>query len=241
MHLQTLRFLSGALSLLVLSACAPQTARLVEVAEVNPALGTLPETRLFVLLPDSVRIPESDYVGRLRATITHEGSSTLDRVYPELREQANELGANAYKVNARCARATPCEIAVDVFVVGDDVLGREYTPLPPGAVVVFGDLRAGQGATSFKLNGEPAEVPALHYGVHVAQERTTISKGGLMGASVSLTGGQGRVPSFWSLTGVGVGPGRGRGPGISLNTGRVSPVDAALGDFLVAVLPRATL
>ena len=231
--------LLGAFVLLVLPACAPQTARLVEVAEVNPELGPLPETRSFVLLPDSVQIPESSYVGRLRAVVTHEDKSTLDRVYPELRERANELGANSYKVNAGCADAAPCELGVDLFVAADDILGQEYTPLPPDAVVVFGDLRASGGTTEFKLNGETTEVPALHYGVHVAETRTTISKGGLMGASVSLAGGEGRVPSFWTLAGFGVGPGQGRGLGISFNTGRVYPVDAALGDFLVAVLPRS--
>ena len=228
-------------ALLVFPACSPQTARLVEAAEVNPALGPLPETRLFVWLPDSVQLPESAYVGRLRSVITHEGPSTLDRLYPELRERANELGANTYKVAATCGSGAPCEVTVDLFVAGDAVLGREWSPLPADAVVVFGDLRADGETTEFKLNGEPVEVPPLHYGVHVAEGETTIRVGGLLGASVTLRGGEGRVPSFWSMTGFGVGPGPGRGPGISFNTCRVYPVDAALGDFLVAVLPRASL
>ena len=228
--------------LLLVPACTPPAAPLVEVAEVNPALGSLPEARLFVLLPDSVRLPESAYVGRLRAVATHEGRATLDRLYPELRERANEMGANSYKVDAVCGSAAPCEVLVDLFAAGDDVLGREHVALPPDAVVVFGDLRAGGGATGFDLNGEPAEVPPLHYGVHVATSETTISKGGaLLGATVTLRGGEGRLPTFWSMTGFGVGPGQGRGLGISFNTGRVYPVSAPLGDFLVAVLPRADL
>ena len=223
----------------VLTACVPQAARLVQVVDADSSAAR-PEREAFVLIADTVDLAPTAYVGRLRAVVTHEDPSTLDRVFPQLRREANALGANGYRVESRCGAAVPCDLVVAVYDLGDDPYAAEGWALPADAVVVFGDLRARAGPTGFSLDGTDREAPAMGYVLHQnGAEGTRLAKGGLGGARVSLRAASGRDAQFFTLAGFAVGPGAtpGGGLGISFNTGRITPVDRDFGAFLVAALP----
>ena len=234
---------------LALLACGPPLAgkaavptplkTSVTVLEVADSTAAYPEGEWFTLLLDTAG---ATYIARLEGAAPGEPRATLAEAYAQLRDEANGLGANAYQVRERCAPAGPCRFEIETYLAPEGT--QQELVLAPDDVVVFGPLDGTRDAT-FELNGEKKTLAPLQYLVYAnTGEEMTLSRGRfLTGSSLTLGGGDGDPPSYWSTTGIAVGPSFAPGPtpgiGITLNSGRVHSVDAELGRFLVAVLPQS--
>ena len=200
----------------------------------------------FHFLADEIDIDSSQYIGCLQAS-EQEDVATIDELMNALRGKAFEMGANAFQVDRVISSPDTNLVSVqlDIFEVSESVVKRNEKHFTNNMVYVFGDLDSDDDSTSFELNEQSVAVAPLRYIAHqneVGGETTTSIGGFLTGAKLTLQGEEGRPPTYWSLSEFGIGPYSGVRPGppggfgVSINTGRVHPVNPNLGRFLVHVL-----
>jgi len=238
------------------SGCGPPPEALQEGKSISPDSVQVLDMKeshqpdqdyeVFHFLADEIDIDSSRYIGRLRAS-EREDMATIDELMNALRGKAFEMGANAFQIDRVVSSPDTNLVSVqlDIFEVSDSVVKRNENYFTNNMVYVFGDLDPDDDSTSFELNEKSVAVAPLRYIAHQNEvgEKTTISIGGfLTGAKLTLQGEKGRPPTYWSLSEFGMGPYSGVGPGspggfgVSINTGRVHPVNPNLGRFLVHVL-----
>lgn len=193
------------------------------------------------LLPDAANVDSLQPVKQVRIAFSLDEKKTLRDVFYDLKREASNQGANSYTIveGLDCVRSeAPCELVADTYFATKDALERSYADFQTNRVYVFGDLEAGEDEKRVKINGETVSLAPMTY-VEVQNEvggEVTVSKGGFLGAKVTYKGREGRLPLYLSFSSFGVGPGRPGEIGLSFNTGRVYPMDPALGLFLVATL-----
>ena len=224
------------LAALMLAGCA-STPHPVEVLETGQT--GLPRARVFALVADR---PNSEYVGRLRTSVAHEGKSTLESAYIALRKRSLELGANGYSLTDSQCTAVACTLTLNLYAVPDSVADGG-DPAVVDAVYILGPIEASANPVQFAIDGESVTVAPLHILRLDRREDgpITLSAGGrLLGSSVTLDQAAGRPVSFVAVhpgrVGAGPGPGRGLGIGVSVTAGSMNPVIPEFGRFLVAVL-----
>lgn len=167
----------------------------------------------------------------------------LVSVMRQIKNMMTESGANAFLIEQyQSTDSKTFEIVIAAYYCSDDLFEENYTHVPKNKVYVFGnDDLTNQRSINYKINGEKKEVYSLKYQKYEVKigEELKINKGGFTGMTFWISGKENKGSTFLTFTGLGFGganynPANG-GVGVSINTGRIDPIDPNLGLVLLKV------
>jgi hypothetical protein len=192
--------------------------------------------------------PNFDSVGiRFVATLKVTGTgkqSDIDVLYAKVKEKANELGANAFRLNSydKSDITKTSVLQLDTYYGPDSALGINFEQHEKNVVFIFGDADKSNKSYTFKVDNEKKEIKGGTYYKQVIKEgqELKINKGGMIGATVWTKWRKDRPATFLTLTGFGLGggpmpPGM---TGVAINTGRINYVNGNLGHLLTQILKQ---
>ncbi len=164
--------------------------------------------------------------------------SILSNLFNSLLQKANELGANSFRIENINKSNDTVLIEISVYNLTDVQFEEMVKLYPTNMVYVIGDIDKRQTPKKIKFNNEKLELAPMEFIAYQNQigNEAILSIGGFLGAKVWIKGQVDRLPKHLSLSGFGVGPGRYDEISISINTGRIYPVDLNFGQFLVNIL-----
>lgn len=218
-------------------------AQQIELLKEGSSLPKVKQPVEFHFLHHDVDTTTMIFVGRFRAYGV-DTRSTIEDFYNSIRTEAKKNGANSFKlVRVSRAEATVVgELVLDTYFSSEAVVTESSALKERNAVYVFAsEMKSNDKTTAYKVNNERKELAGgryVRYDLPIGSE-IKISKGGISGATAWFTGKEDKPAVYVSLTGMGVGPGvspTGNGVGISLNSGRITPMDRGLGELLTIAL-----
>lgn len=193
-------------------------------------LKNLPEGKMYAFLEPGTDTSKVQFVATIRAKDKNR-KSNIESLYFEIRKQANELGANCYRIKSfkRGGEKDETILVLDCYFASDSLLKINTANHEKNVVFIFGSEREDDDPVSFKLNGETIDIKAGTYYKIVLKEgvEVKVSKGGFSGAAMWLNWEKDKQPSFYALSGFGLNgagfqpPG---GIGVSFNTGRINRI-----------------
>jgi len=181
-------------------------------------------------------------IASLKATCINTAGETVVHLFNLLWETANNLGANSFKIDTVENKSKEyISLNLSIYYLTTEELEINSGLFPPNLVYVFGDFdKKVQGNKTIKFNNDKIELPPMEYVSYQnkAGEEAIVSIGGITGAKVWIVGEEGRLPKHLSLNGFSIGPAgfSSNQISISINTGRIYPIDFDFGQFLVEVL-----
>lgn len=229
------------------SRLPPVPPEYMHVLDLNADRDSTAKFDSFHILSNEVTTTPSMYVGHLIISVQVD-EIKLDKIYDALAENAIEFGANAFQIVH--ARATPAdellEIEIKLYAASNIFLSQNDDNFPSNLIYVVGDTYPRGKTKKFKVNGEPKSVAPMTYVSFENKpgDKTKLSIGGLLGASMTFKGTEDRASVYVSLSRFGIRPVFGRnsmhqtGVGVSFNTGRIHPVESEFGRFLTRVLQK---
>ena len=238
-----LMYMKGLLFLILFVATVPFSfCQKAEIIYKNDSYQMQRKGRSFVLINKRLDISNKVLVAKLKGVSLNTGKSNLQKVYNSFYYNANQLGANSFVIDTIIgAHTDTISIQISVYNLSKDENKLNMSLFTNNSIFLVGGLKKSMEGKSFKLNNEKAILPAMVYQEYPLDidEKLKISIGGILGASVTFTGYEGRTPTFISLHGLTVAPGYSSGVGISFNTGRIYPVDMSFGYMLIAALRKS--
>ena len=226
----------------LLIICGAASAQTVDIIQKSSFASPGPQKDFHFLEPsfDTVSI-------RFVATLKVTGSgkqSDIDVLYAKVKEKANELGANAFKLSSynKSEVDKTSVLQLDTYYGSDSALGVNFEQHEKNVVYVFGDADKSNKSYTFKVDNEKKEIKGGTYYKQVMKEgqELKINKGGMIGATVWTKWRKDRPATFLTLTGFGLGggplpPGM---AGVAINTGRINYVNGNLGHLLTQILKQ---
>lgn len=166
----------------------------------------------------------------------------LERLYWAMHNASTDVGANIYDLTTfsldPASGVYTC--SWQLYYANDTVRNLNYSAENTQKVFVIGN---GKSPALIKVNGIKKMVPADGYWSYqlVAGEKIKINRGGFTGVTYFPKYKEGGTNRYVVIGGGSLMPsvGMGGGVGVSVSTGSMAPVDAALGAFLVRVLSPA--
>lgn len=210
----------------------------VEVVKTNESANKAINPEAFSFIDKAYEMPQEYYVASLNGEVTNSEKSILSNLFNSFWKTANNLGANAYKVNSVEYINDTISIEISIY----NLINSEYDEMvklyPTNMVYVIGDIDKNQKPKKIKFNNKKIILQPMKYIAYQNQidEKATLSVGGFLGAKVWIKGTEKRLPKHLSLSGFGVGPGNFNSLSISFSTGSIHPVDLSFGQFLINVL-----
>lgn len=222
------------------------TAQEIEVINVNPEFHFTEKATDFYYLSKLLDSSRGIKVADVRFTAKRQGGNkSLVPMFYKLYNKAMSMGANAFFVPEMSYNGDDklYEMSVELWSLNNEEVDENMSLLPKNLVVIIGnmDTEKEDKGKGFKINKQKMTVMPYSYIAHenALDEKTVISIGGFMGASVTVRGAEDRYSMFVSFGGVAVAPTMyvpGGGVGVSISTGRIYPVNSGLGFFLMDVL-----
>ena len=214
----------------------------VEILQ-KSALKNLPEGKKYAFIEPSTDTSKMEFVATLQAKDKNR-KSNIESLYFAIREQANKLGANCYKVNffKRDSLKNEAVLVLDSYVASDTLLSQNTANHEKNVVFIFAGERDDDKSTSFSINGESKEIKSgTYYKIILKEdEQVKVSKGGFAGAAMWLNWEKAKAPAFYSLSGFGL-AGLNLQPagGIAFNTGSINRIsNISLGFLLTQLLKQ---
>ena len=210
----------------------------IEVVERNENFVKGAVSEAFDYIENGYELKEEFYVASLKGMVTNSKKSILSNLFNSFWVRANELGANSFRIKQVENTSDGISVEISLHYLSDEAFEEMIGLYPTNMVYVFGEIDKRKKTKKIKLNGEKiklAPMEFISYQNKVGQV-ATIGIGGLLGARVQVKGRENRLPENFSLSGMGVGAGVYGGPGLSINTGRIYPIELNFGQFLIHVL-----
>lgn len=236
--------------LLLLTTFTSLTAFSQRVEVLNKAdVKNLPEGKKFAFIEPETDTSQIQYVATFLAKDKNR-KSVIEILYFAIREQANKLGANCYKIKtfARDTLKHESVLILDSYFASENLLSINRTNYEKNVVFIFGAEREDDKTMSFKLNGESKEIKAgTYYKITLKEgEEVKVSKGGAVGGEAMwLKWEKDKPPAFYSLSGFGLSDWSeqqrtnsfNQGSAIAFNTGRINRI----GNISVGLLLKQLL
>ena len=217
----------------------------VQVVEVNPNYEKQNGLNEFHFIDKKFDCSGSLEVAKLTGTTENKGQNNLVQLFYSFKKYANELGANAFLINEFTIGSNESSSIVTVtayylthreIVLNTDLFARNM-------VYVIGDVNANkENGKKIKFNSQKIQLMPLEYISYQNEigKDAILSIGGFLGAKIWIHGKEDRLPEFRSLKGFGVGAGSNVNlqPSVSINTGRIYPVNLNLGLFLINIFNK---
>jgi hypothetical protein len=198
-------------------------------------------TKTFDLISDSFDLSGKTKIGNLRGNSVDIGSFTLLRLFNTFSSNANKQGANSFTVDSIIHNGDTTHIEISIYSLNEAELKTNRDEYPRNKIYVFGNIDKRQARKKIKINDIKIELKPLEYVSYQNQvaEETIVCIGGARGAKMWIIGKEGRQPMYLSSSGSGHnGVSYAHTGTMSLNRGRIHPVDFSFGAFLVKVLPE---
>lgn len=229
--------------LLFFSSVSLSFCQKAEIIYKNESYQVQRKGRFFVMINKRLDISNKVLIARLKGVSLNTGKSNLQKVYNSFYYNANQLGANSFVIDTIIgAETNTISIQISVYNLSKDEKKLNMNLFTSNSIYLIGGLKKQMDEKSFKLNGEKTKLQAMEYQEYTIEidKKLKIAIGGILGASATFTGYEGRSPTFISLHGIAVAPGySGSGVGLSFNTGRIYPVDMSFGYMLIAALRKS--
>lgn len=179
----------------------------VEVLQ-QSGLKNLPEGKKYAFIEPSTDTSDIKFVATIYAKDKNR-KSNIEAMYFGIREKANKLGANCYRLKSftRDTLNSEAVLILDSYVAPDTVLSQNKANHEKNVVFVFGNEREGDKTMSFHLNGETKEIKSgTYYKISLEEGKDIkVSKGGTVGGAwVWLGWEKDKQPDFFSLSGFGL-------------------------------------
>lgn len=186
---------------------------------------------------------KSAFVGQYKA---HYPNTYLGHLFTAIADEAKNSGANAYHIVSfkEGDSQNESELVLDTYHIQDSNIKYQSTLIEKNKIYIIGEPVVNGGNTSkFKVNGEKKEVKDNTFATIALKENEEVKivKGGITGMAVWAKWKPEQFNKFYSFSGMGLdGAGFGtNGMGVSINTGKIYPVDPDLGYFLIQVLKES--
>ncbi len=201
------------------------------------------QTSSFNLIDKSFDLTISTKIATVQGYSLNNNNPTIVSLFNSFWKSANELGANSFYINNVVISEDSTIITLDLYYLNDNDSKKNLDLYPRNMVYVIGAIDKKQNSKTIKLNNQKVLLNPMEYVEYQNKigEEATVSIGGLTGAKIWIKGQEGRFPKHLSVTGLEVGPGTYNTVGLSINTGRIYPVDLNLGQFLIGVLKKKEL
>ncbi len=209
-------------------------------------IGVSSKPTEFLCVTDKVNVAGKIKVGRVRGYCSNKGRSSINYLYEELHKKANELGADAMKIDTIIVYSKDSVFVEGTLYLFGSVglqLADDYYPV--NKVYLLGDFDQKLGKSNkVHLNGVKFSLPPL--GLLSYQNSIgmicMVTKGGFFGASLRIKGQPDKKPLYLAVGESSVGPAMvpapGIGIGISYTPGQLFALDRGLGYFAVSILER---
>jgi hypothetical protein len=198
-------------------------------------------TQSFDLITESFNLSGKTKIGNLSGYSTDAGSFTLSHLFKSFWNNANKQGANSFKIESIIRQGDSTHIEIAIYLLNEGELKTNRDTYPRNMIYVFGNIDKRKASKKININETEIELDPLEYVSYQNQiaEETIVSIGGRRGAKLSITGKEGRQPIYLSASDFDHnGISYTANGTMSMNRGRVPPVDFNFGAFLVQVLPE---
>lgn len=202
------------------------------------------EAESFSFIASEADTSRLQLVAILRATGVGKNAD-LEMVFNKLREKAQTLGANAFKLRqfSRIDDVPKSILTLEVYFVSDSAMKRIASNYPKNTVYIIGCTEKSDKTYAFKLDNLKKEIKGGTFYRHQNKEgqEVKINKGGFTGATVWVKWKENKPATFLTLSGLGLSdapipPGQ---MGASINTGRIYYLDENYGYLLLNLLVQS--
>jgi len=193
----------------------------------------------FEFIDDGFDLTDYEKIVVIEGYTINSGKNTLVSLFNYFWKTANDYGANAYKIDRIEMNSDDTHIQISTYHFDEKEFETNFSLYPKNKVYVFGDLDVKKGkGKRINLNKQRVELSPLEYISYQNEvgKYATVGIGGFLGAKVDIFGKEERLPTYLSLNGFGIGPGNNFEISLSINTGRIHPVDMNFGQFLINIL-----
>jgi len=163
-----------------------------------------------------------------------------------LKAKAQELGANAFKLNSfKIIDSSNKKILIlDTYYGTDTAINLNFKNHVKNIVYIFCDAEKSDKTYSFKIDNDKKEIKGGTFYKYQNKEgqKVKINKGGFSGATLWINWKENKPATFLTLTGFGLGGAQlpyNQQFGMSFNTGRINYIDGDLGHLLTALLTQS--
>ncbi len=218
-------------------------AQNVEVLHRAERLPEYEAERFSFIAPDS-DTSRLQFVATLRATGVGKNAN-LELVFNKLREKAQTLGGNAFKLRqfSRIDEIPKSILTLDVYFASDSALKLNHEKHSKNMVYIIGSPEKSDKTYSFKIDNLKKEIKGGTFYRHENKEgqEIKINKGGFTGTTVWIKWKKNKPATFLTLSGMSVlntppPPGQ---MGASITTGRIYYLDENLGYLLLNLLAES--
>lgn len=176
----------------------------------------------------------------------------LIALYGKIKKQAQEKGANCFKLN-NFTRENSGEMSLtlDTYCGSDTFLYSNHDNHETNTVYIISDGDFGDKTYSFSINGEKKIIKSGAYYKAIIKEgeKLKINKGGAFGSTVTLVWEENKFCKFFTTSGFGLADrpygmnpapayGGGMGMSISFSNGKLSAMDASIGFLMTKILTQ---
>lgn len=189
-------------------------------------------------------------IAEYKLTMNKQGKKNLSDVFIDFYNKALQTGANAFTIEDIQVEDNQYIVTVSLYNLNNEKMQENFSYYEENIVVIFGDLNTKKvdKPKKYKVNKDKVEIMPYTYAKYQNEigEKIKVSIGGLMGASVTITGEPNKLARCFSLGGTTVMPmggaigisnyGAGAGVGVSISTGSIYPMDTSFGLFLMTIL-----
>ncbi len=206
-------------------------------------LENLPEGKKYAFIEPATDTSKIKFVATILAKDKNR-KSVIENMYFAIREKANKMGANCYKIKTftRDPLNSEAILILDSYVASDSVLTQNSANHEKNIVFIFGNERDDDNSITFNINGEKKEIKSGTYFKITLKEKeeVKVSKGGFTGAAMWLNWENDKQPAFYTLSGFGLSDFNQQPMnGISFNTGKINRIgNISVGLLLTQLLKQ---
>ncbi|NOR86059.1 MAG: hypothetical protein GQ527_00475 [Bacteroidales bacterium] len=212
-----------------------------EVVYKNKDYKAARKGRFFDIIHDSLDISNHPLIAKLEGFSLNAGKQNLQNIFNSFYYNANELGANSFKIDTIIgARTDSVTILLSIYCISKKERKLNLSLFSGNSIYLFGSLKAGSEVQTIKLNDEKTKINPLVYFEFLLEEgeKLKINLGGTMGETKFFFGSEASKPIYVSLSGITIGYGYNGSNSIGYNVGRINTIGSNFGNLLILVLKK---
>jgi hypothetical protein len=123
------------------------------------------------LVNNSANVPISSTVANIEGRAKKSESGTIEKLFYEMRNTANNLGANAYRIDSIADKKAAFTIYITLYRLSKAELTVAQKPHELNTIYIFGEFDKFLGKAKMVLNGTTHHIEPLHYISHTLEQK----------------------------------------------------------------------